>query len=196
MKKKFWILGVAVVLLLALIVAWRLIMRLPDKDTNSKTKVSETNEKINLVNLSFDKVKEIEINNNSKFKIQISHSENEETNYTIPELDKSKKLSKLNVESAVRVLCSLSATKKVLNKSDKLDDFGLQKPLASVKIISEDNTQVVLQLGKKAPLGDGVYVKKEGEDTIYLITIQNANYFTSDINSYAEQEKSEETIAN
>lgn len=195
MKKKLWILGTVVVILLALIVAWRLIVRLPDKDTSNKTNVSETNEKINLVDLNFDKVKEIEINNNSKFKIQVSHSENGEVTYTIPELDKSKKLSKLSAESAVRVLCSLSATKKVLDKSDKLDDFGLQKPLASVKIIAEDNTQTVLQLGKKAPLGDGVYVKKEGEDAIYLITVQNANHFTSDINSYAEQEKSEETTA-
>ncbi len=195
MKKKLWILGTVVVILLALIVAWRLIVRLPDKDTSNKTNVSETNEKINLVDLNFDKVKEIEINNNSKFKIQVSHSENGEVTYTIPELDKSKKLSKLSAESAVRVLCSLSATKKVLDKSDKLDDFGLQKPLASVKIIAEDNNQTVLQLGKKAPLGDGVYVKKEGEDAIYLITVQNANHFTSDINSYAEQEKSEETTA-
>lgn len=195
MKKKLWILGSVVFVLVALIVAWILIGRLPDKDTSNKTSISETNEKINLVNLSFDKVKEIEINNSSKFKIQVLHPENGESTYTIPELDKAKKLSTLNAESAVRVLCSLSATKKVLDKSDKLDDFGLQKPLASVKIIADDNTQTVLQLGKKAPLGDGVYVKKEGEDAIYLITVQNANYFISDINSYVEQEKSEETTA-
>lgn len=193
MKKKLWILGIVVVILLGVIIAWRVVVHLPDKDNNNQTNVSSTDEKISLVNLSLDKVKEIEINNDSKFKILVSHSENGETTYTIPELDKLKKLSTLNAESTVRVLSALSATKKVLDKSDKLDDFGLQKPLAVVKIISEDGTQTVLQLGKKAPLGEGVYVKKEGEDTIYLISAQNANKFTGDIDSYVDQEKTEGT---
>lgn len=193
MKKKLWILGIVAIVLLGAIIVWRVVVQLPDKDNNSQTNISATDEKINLVNLNLDKVNEIEINNDSKFKIQVSHSENGETTYTIPELDKSKKLSTLNAESTVRVLSSLSAMKKVLDKSDKLDDFGLQKPLAVVKIISEDGTQNVLNLGKKAPLGEGVYVKKEGEDAIYLISAQNANKFTGDVNSYVDQEKSEGT---
>lgn len=178
--------------MVALIIVWRLIVRLPDKDASDKAGVSETSEKIDLVNLSLDKVKEIDINNNSKFKIQVSRSEDDNVTYSIPELDKSQKVSALNAESAVRVLCSLSATKKVLDRSDKLNDFGLRKPLAVVKIIAEDGSQTVLQLGKKVPLSDSVYVKKDGDDAIYLITAQNANKFTDDINSYVEQEKSKE----
>ncbi len=61
----------------------------------------------------------------------------------------------------------MAAIQQIENASDK--DFGFNKPQREIKITYTDGTVIELTIGKNAPSGDGVYIKREDTKEVYLI---------------------------
>ncbi|MBE6915520.1 MAG: DUF4340 domain-containing protein [Ruminococcaceae bacterium] len=61
----------------------------------------------------------------------------------------------------------MAAIQQIENADDK--DFGFHKPQREIKISYTDETVIELTVGKNAPSGDGVYIKREDTKEVYLI---------------------------
>lgn len=75
------------------------------------------------------------------------------------------------IEVATVLLSSLQAP-ELKNPGPNLAEYGLQPPQFTVRITYADNTTVTLLFGNKTPDGQGYYLKKEGEDKIFVVPVQ------------------------
>jgi len=56
-----------------------------------------------------------------------------------------------------------------------LADFGLAEPAYTVRIGLADGSEYVLQVGDENPQGSGYYLRKEGEEGLYLVYLGTIN---------------------
>lgn len=61
--------------------------------------------------------------------------------------------------------------------SEKLKEYGLDKPRSTAQIKYADNTGATVLFGGIAPSGEGVYVCRDGDNTVYLLSPQVAEPF-------------------
>ncbi len=77
-------------------------------------------------------------------------------------------LDKNTVDNTVSSLADVVANKVIAEKSDRLSDFGLDKP-SVVKVVLSDGSSKELEVGNKSPTGEDVYVKLKGQQKIYTV---------------------------
>lgn len=98
---------------------------------------------------------------------------------------------KLEAVSAVEGVYSQSELRGLiygashLTGSRKLTDsentqYGLDKPLAEIRIIKTDKTEILLKLLSKSPMGDTHYLYSESDAAVYLIADSVAELFLRD----------------
>jgi len=181
MKKSTKLLIASAILVAILGAALTVILMLPSDNNNRITtddnndillfdKSSLTPEKITVSNAGGDY--ELLAYNYDQF-VSSSPSddgEEEEPNiiYTMqnyPELT----LDKSITDDIVRQ-CSSMAAKELIDKSgQRLDEFGLKQPLATVDIRFSDASTVKFHIGKDAPDNKGTYLQMDGNKNVYLV---------------------------
>ncbi|WP_024832994.1 DUF4340 domain-containing protein [Ruminiclostridium josui] len=77
-------------------------------------------------------------------------------------------LDKNTVDNTISSLADVEANKIVSENSERLSDFGLDKP-SVVKVVLSDGTSKELEVGNKSPTGEDVYVKVKGQPKIYTV---------------------------
>src|SRR5438552_4834750 len=73
------------------------------------------------------------------------------------------------VRSLVSRLATLTATSQVTDANPNLADFGLDQPPIRAELTKDDNSQVVLLVGKNTPVGTGAYAKVEGRQQVFVV---------------------------
>lgn len=73
------------------------------------------------------------------------------------------------VESLVKSLTTISATRKVVDEPENPADFGLAEPRATATVTYHDDSTAVLELGSEDPLKEGVYLRVQGQSPVYLV---------------------------
>ena len=73
------------------------------------------------------------------------------------------------IESLIRTLASLSASRKVADDSSKEAEFGLDKPRATAAVTYHDDSSVTFELGNDAAGDAGSYLRIEKGGPIYLV---------------------------
>lgn len=116
--------------------------------------------------------------------------ENEKGGYTVIKADdgytinglENVKLSSGSVSSAVTTLKKLTATKKLDFSADKLGEYGLSAPAATITAEKTDGSTAVIKIGDKTPTSDGYYCLIN--DNLYVIStyyctayLEGADYF-------------------
>lgn len=88
----------------------------------------------------------------------------------------------------------LDETSKIAVKEKAADDpedlsiYGLDQPKTTVTVDYTDNTSVKLLLGQEEPLSDGVYVKLEGDKSVYLMPRSYTIRFTMPVENFIQYE--------
>lgn len=96
--------------------------------------------------------------------------------YTMQGLDDFE-LNKDNTDS-LAYQCSYVTALQIVDKSGvRFSDFGLDKPLSTVKIRFSDGSEETLILGKKAPNDMGYYFRRELTDNVYLMNPETIGSF-------------------
>ncbi len=73
------------------------------------------------------------------------------------------------VDSAASDLSDVNANKIIEEKASDLGKYGLDKPTASVKVGMKDGSIQEIEVGAATPTSDGLYIKKKGEDKVYVV---------------------------
>lgn len=179
-KVKSIIIGFIVLLLLGGAMAALLLM--PEKkDTVDEGSSSSELESFKLYETVKADIKSIEVTNESGSYIISRVGEDK---YTNEEFDGLKQLD-ANYASVISSAVSLTSFNKVEENSSKAADFGLEKPLATVKVNTKDKTYV-LSLGANSPDNIYTYVMVEGDDAIYAISASSLAYAFASKESYLD----------
>jgi len=101
------------------------------------------------------------------------------------------------ISASIEYLSAIESTKRVMVTEEKLKDYGLEKPAATVSLATASD-ETVLCLGNESPGGDYYfYMKddpesKDGKTAVYLMSATQANvclanrfyYYSTDISHY------------
>lgn len=186
MKKNIKILIAFVAILAILIAALIFILSSPKKND------SETVEPDGSINLS--KIFNNEINDIASINIKNSGGEftisatfeNDNIIYNLEPSDPTKQPSQSIIKTSISELINLIPSKKVEEKTDNLNKYGLDTNLNTIKVNFKDNSSKTLILGNEAPLALGNYLKISEDDSIYLLAKANTEIFTNPKEFYME----------
>ena len=78
-------------------------------------------------------------------------------------------------QSMMYTVSSITATSKITENPENLDDYGLADPWITLKIDFTDGTSTTVYIGNETPVQYFYYVTTDQDDTIYTI----GNYITS-----------------
>lgn len=76
----------------------------------------------------------------------------------------------------------MAAIQEIENANDK--DFGFHNPQREIKISYTDGVVINLTVGKHAPTGKGIYVKREDTDRVFLVGGETANVLMKTLRDY------------
>jgi hypothetical protein len=79
---------------------------------------------------------------------------------------------RVRMSSVVSRLMSLRATRRVADTADDLAQYGLTTPSLVATATLADGTAHVLQVGDRAPAGNGHYAKRAADTAVFLIASQ------------------------
>lgn len=83
-----------------------------------------------------------------------------------------------NMTDQLAYQCSyVTATKLIDKTGEKLAEYGLDHPVATVKTVFSDNSEETLYLGRTAPDNQGIYCKRESSKNVYLMQLDSVNMF-------------------
>ncbi|WP_027630638.1 DUF4340 domain-containing protein [Ruminiclostridium cellobioparum] len=82
------------------------------------------------------------------------------------------------VDSAASDLADVNANRIIEEKAADLGKYGLDKPTASVKVGMKDGSVQEIEVGAATPTNDGLYIKKKGEDKVYVVGLYYKDKFT------------------
>lgn len=183
-KNKFVILGILAVALIAVIAALNFSGNRSGNSASSSVSTTE----ISLLNQGLSNLKQIEVqNSNGSYTLVRDESATEAAQsassggstdpvFTIKELA-GYDLDSTAVKAAAQNGCALSASKAIdiSSGSSGTSGFGLENPLATMKMTYEDGSSATLLIGGQPPLSESSrYVQLEGSDTIYIAGIEDA----------------------
>lgn len=75
-------------------------------------------------------------------------------------------------------LADVNANRVIEEKAADLSKYGLDKSKASVRVGMKDGTFQEIEIGSTTPTNDGLYIKKKGEDKVYVIGLYYKDKFT------------------
>lgn len=79
---------------------------------------------------------------------------------------------------------TVTAESIVKENADNLFDFGLDNPKISAVITDVSGKAVKLYLGDKSPVGNGYYMKKDDENTVYILPQYKCNVILRKLDHY------------
>lgn len=173
MKKKVigLVCGIVIVALLAVSILLLIKTEPADKDGVSSV-VSQT---VSLIKKDEDILKDITVKNEKGgFRIEKAGE-----SFVINELKKYDRFED-NYNQIIQYVTDLSA-KQLVDKSPKnFEKYGLESPKAIVTARYTDGSSFELSVGNKAPDDESYYVKKGGEDAVYLLSEAKTARFLDD----------------
>ena len=86
-------------------------------------------------------------------------------------------LQKGKTDDIANDAASMEFTKIAQLNCKNLKDFGLDKPVAQVKVMYTDDTSALFYVGSNAPGDTGTYVKFGDSDTVYLVDSDSVDGF-------------------
>ncbi len=154
---------ILVVVLGLLVGAYFFISNKKSGTTDPASQTTETAKSIKVMEMDSQKISSIEYSSpQGKFSIK----KKGETWVMDPAFELA--LDKNTVDNTLSSLADVEANKVVAEKSDRLSDFGLDKP-SVVKVVLSDGSSKELEVGNKSPTGEDVYVKIKGQPKIYTV---------------------------
>lgn len=164
--KPVLIVAIACVVIGAIVFA---VMKLFPKEAETITPSETSSDMLMIVQKSATAVKEVNIESDDGEEFTILYSLDEKGNQTasIKDADPNLEYNTSDLYDLAGYIGIMAAIQKVENKKDA--DFGLDKPRRTIKVTFTDGEKITLKLGKDAPTGKGVYLKREDTKTTYLI---------------------------
>ncbi len=115
-------------------------------------------------------------NNNGSFEFKaavVKTDEGEQNTFLLSGFD-----SELIADSYLTSIADKAAIMEALREMNGSGDYGLSKPLATVKVTGRNGLKDYgFTIGEKSPDGTGYYVKKDNDSKIYLIASSVAEMF-------------------
>ena len=125
----------------------------------------------------------LDIDGGSLRTFEVYHQE-KKINYTMVVLDRGSSYSRAitlrgkeelqfdgtKMWAAINGVC-VSRTKTVIENPENLADYGLEPAKGRIVITQEDGTVTRLEIGNKAPLNDGYYVRLENDTSVYSMSV-------------------------
>ena len=174
--KKVFRLGIIALLLAALVIIYFVLKNKPEPELEPYVPV-ET-EVITICKVQESEMEKITFSSaNSNLVIS---NDGEEWSAELPY---SMELNNSQIDSLHFVFRNLIAARLIEESPDSLDQFGLDNPQASAKLILKDDTSITLYLGNETPTGNRYYLKKDGEPEIYSIYSYNAKSMLTTLDS-------------
>lgn len=109
--------------------------------------------------------------------------------------DGSLTMNQTSMKSMAAVLAEVEA-KQILTEHEELSEYGLDSPSNTITFTAGGETKTIL-VGNENKAASGVYVKMDGDDTVYLISETLPNKFDCGLDTLeeTEAETSESEIA-
>lgn len=107
--------------------------------------------------------------------------------------DKTISMDQDQISSMLETAVGLEAETEVTDY-ESLSDYGLDTPSNTITLTGENKT-VTLLLGNKNEMLSQYYVKKEEEDTVYLISVSLESVFGKSVSDLTEVEESTEALS-
>ncbi|MDR1467257.1 MAG: DUF4340 domain-containing protein [Oscillospiraceae bacterium] len=165
----------------------------PEDDNNKDNpnmipQENETISSVSIIKTEIKNIKEITIKNQTlEFKIE-SLSESNEPDFRIENLEKNgKKVSKDLVKNLFEEVSNFSANKIVSENLEDFEKYDLKQAKASITINFRDSTSKTLLLGANTAFENGAYLRVDGENKVYVISLGDAGSFSSSPENYSEK---------
>lgn len=177
-KIKALIVGGAVLVVLIGVLVTLLLL---NQDSGEESSGSSTASSINLLEKNINDVTMLTVKNS---KGEIVMHQSEDNTFTVEGL-KDLPTDQSTVKEAFSSMAVIDATKVVSESPEKLDEYGLETPRATVQATMKDGSTHTLKVGVQSPLKDGYYGMLEGDSELYLFkTIPYADFCTVSSKDY------------
>lgn len=189
MKRQVQNIIIASVILALLLGIFFLVVSFPSNEEpdNSNSKIS--NSFAPFLENNIDKISSVSIENTfGKFTIELASQDGNKT-YNIKNLEPNKASSQSSLQVFMSELTNISPIQTVESNTNDLKKYGLEMESAKITVSFTDNTAKTFKLGNEAPLSIGYYLRINDENTVYLISLSNAEIFLNNKNFYIEDIK-------
>lgn len=90
------------------------------------------------------------------------------------------------IEKIAEYMVKFEADKQVVESTDSLADFGLEKPAAIYLATYSDGSTYSFTVGDQEPGGNGYYVQRQDDKAIYLVGTYKGGLLCADVRSYVD----------
>jgi len=178
---------VLIAAIICLIVAGALfaVMKFMPQEAEEITPTNKAeNSMLMIIQKSATAVKEVQVKSDSgeKFSIDYALDDTGTTVATLHGGDKNLAYDQKALTDLTGYVGFLAAIQEIPDASDK--EFGFDKPQRELNISYTDGEKITLLLGKDAPSGDGIYVKRADTGIVYLIGGSSEEMLMKTLNDY------------
>ena len=110
--------------------------------------------------------------------------------------DDSFAVSTAQVLSMERYATDLVAEDVAAESPEDLNEYGLMSPTMTVAIAFRDGKTEAFDFGIEVPTGGGVYMKREGDDAVYIANYSVYDAFGRELESLRQTEEERQSIEN
>lgn len=154
-------------------------------EEDESTLTSNASEAIKLVEKSEDEISSITIKN-SLGEFTVTQEKNgDNINYGVQDLKEDEEIQETSIEELFKGISQIKSTKIVSNTLENKETYGFDNSQEEILISFKDGNTESLIKGMNAPLSQGAYVIKGGKNEIYLISIDDMQFFDSSRAVYA-----------
>lgn len=91
------------------------------------------------------------------------------------------------VDGLVSTASRIPAERLIADAPEDLAQFGLESPAATATVVTADGTSRTVQIGNRAPSGYSYYMKRQGENTVYLVDSIYANRLLYELSDFRDR---------
>lgn len=182
MKKSHRIIT-ALVALLALTGAYLLVRFLPKSAPESRSEPVSAEPEIVLLEAEQDAIQRIRLEKKGAEPVTLVRGESGWTiQYPYP-LD----LLGGIVDGLVETASRIPAERLIADAPEDLSQFGLDSPAAVATVVTADGTSRTVEVGNRAPSGYSYYMKRRGENTVYLVDTLYAHRLLYELSDFRDR---------
>ncbi|MBQ3055327.1 MAG: DUF4340 domain-containing protein [Oscillospiraceae bacterium] len=183
--KQFKPVLIAAIACLVVAAALFTVMKLMPKEAEEITPTNKAeNSMLMIIQKSATSVKKVEVKVDSgeKFSIDYSLDDTGNTVATLHGGDKNLTYDQKGLTDLTGYVGFLAAIQEIPDATDK--EFGFDKPQREIDIDYTDGEKITLLLGKDAPSGDGIYLKRVDTGIVYLIGGSSSDMLMKTLHDY------------
>lgn len=170
--------------ILVLVALMLILIFMPDKTTPESEQTSSSQSTVSLNDKTAADVDKIDISNSYG---EYTVSQANQAEYKVSGLENIKLDSEL-LGYMMTSSSQINALRLVVDKAENEEEFGFyDKTSEKVNITYKDGTSFSLIIGGTDPSGDNRYVKVNGEDKIYLFSVESISYFKRPVAYFADK---------